>query len=58
MEEIKIPDKLPKQCEKCGQLHLCIELHCIKEKPCLSRLEPVELDPDFVAEMKERFFGR
>lgn len=54
MADIKLPENLPKQCEKCIQLHLCLELNCIKEKCCLSRLEPVELDPDFVQEMRER----
>ena len=49
-----MPENLPKQCEKCVLLYKCTELHCIKESPCLSRLEPKELDADFVQEMLER----
>lgn len=49
-----MPENLPKQCEKCVLLYKCMELHCIKESPCLSRLEPKKLDEDFVNEMKER----
>lgn len=49
-----IPETLPKQCEKCVLLYMCMELHCTKETPCLSRQEPINLDPDFVQEMRER----
>ena len=45
---------VPKQCENCVLLYQCMELDCMKEKPCLRRLEPKKLDPDFVQEMRER----
>lgn len=49
-----MPETLPKQCEKCVLLYMCMELHCTKETPCLSRQDPINLDPDFVQEMRER----
>jgi len=47
-------EMVPKQCKNCILLDVCIENDCLKEKQCLSRLEPKKLDPDFVAEMRER----
>lgn len=45
---------IPTQCENCVLLDICKENNCLKEKPCLSQVEPVPVDPDLYAEMAER----
>ena len=45
---------IPKQCERCVLLDICIENNCLKEKPCASQQEPSPIDEDLLAEMRER----
>ena len=45
---------LPKQCEECALLEICLDNGCIKAKPCSSRTLPAPVDDDLYAEMAER----
>jgi len=45
---------VPEQCEKCILLGVCMNNNCVKEKPCMTRLEPVPVDQDLMLEMRER----
>jgi len=45
---------VPEQCKNCILLDLCIDNNCVKNKPCMTRLEPVPVDEDLLQEMKER----
>jgi hypothetical protein len=46
--------KIPEQCEKCIKLDICKENNCMKEKPCLQKVETKPVDPDLIREMRER----
>lgn len=45
---------VPEQCKNCILLDLCMDNNCLKNKPCMTRLEPVPVDEDLLQEMKER----
>ena len=45
---------MPEQCVNCILLDICLENGCLKEKPCLQRLETKPVDEDLLAEMRER----
>lgn len=45
---------IPKQCENCVLLDICMENNCLKEKPCASRTLPAPVDDDLYAEIAER----